>query len=246
MPSYDKVAASLSWTRTLGALRKAFNLTPNLERTWEHHLTQKYGPGGSALAITKTMVDQGPAVNHVPTMTGGVGQKDLFVFYRDYFLPSQPPSLNLKLLSRTIGVDRVVDELLITFRHTQIVEHILPGVPPTDKDVRIPAVSVVTIRGGKLVQESLYWDQAAVLVQIGLLDPSLVPEAMRARGMERLPVCGVEVAEKVVDGEVEASNELIPGWKNRPKGDPGVRINRPGPGVVADPSSEPVIESDGG
>lgn len=173
-------------------------------------------------------------MNNVPTMTGGVGQRDLFVFYRDYFLSASPPSLQLKLLSRTTGVDRVVDELLISFRHTHDVPHILPGVPPTGKDVRIPAVSVVKMRGGRLVHEHLYWDQASVLVQVGLLDPKLVPEAMKAKGIQRLPVYGAEIAEKVLDEESEPSNELIPGWKDRPRGDPGAaRPSQPEPVVAS-------------
>lgn len=177
----------------------------------------------------KTMVEQDPYTNHVPTMTGGVGQRDLFVFYRDYFIPQHPPSMNMKLVSRTLGVDRVVDELLISFKHSQEVPHILPGVPPTGKDVRIPAVSVVTIRGGKLFHEHLYWDQASVLVQVGLLDPTLVPQSMKSKGMKRLPVYGAEIASKVLDEESEPSNELIPAWKDRPKGDPGVQPSRPKP-----------------
>lgn len=197
-----------------------------LENTWETHLTQKYA-ARDALATMKTMVEQVPHVTHVPTMTGGVGQKDLFLFYRDYFLPSQPPSLSLKLVSRTIGVDRVVDEIVIAFRHSQEVPQILPGVPATGKDVKIAAVSVVAIRGGKLVSERLYWDQASVLVQVGLLDPKLVPQNMKAKGMKRLPVYGAEVAAKVLDEETQPSNELIPSWADRPKGDPGVAPRAP-------------------
>ena len=173
------------------------------------------------------MVEQKPYVNNVPTMTGGVGQKDLFVFYRDYFIPRHPPSMHMKLVSRTIGVDRIVDEIIISFKHTQEVPHILPGVPPTGKDVRLAAVSVVTIRGGKLFHEHLYWDQASVLVQVGLLDPKLVPESMKQKGMKQMPVYGVEITQKILDEESQPSNELIPGWQDRPKGDPGVQPSRP-------------------
>lgn len=220
--TFSKVAASLAWTRTLGVLRKAFGIDVNLESVWEAHLTQKYATR-DALATVKTMVEQKPYTNHVPTMTGGIGQQDLFVFYRDYFIPQHPPSMQLKLVSRTIGVDRVVDELVISFKHTTSIPHILPGVPPTGKDVRIAAVSVVTIRGGKLFHEHMYWDQASVLVQVGLLDPKLVPGSMKQKGMKRLPVCGGESASKVLDEESEPTNELIPGWANRPRGDPGVQ-----------------------
>lgn len=58
---------------------------------------------------------------------------------------------------------------------------ILPGVPPTNKSVEVPVVSIVGIRGGRLLSEQMYWDQASVLVQIGLLDPDIVPVDMRRK-----------------------------------------------------------------
>ncbi len=170
------------------------------------------------------MVAATPSITHVPTMTGGVGQKDLFLFYRDYF--ANPPSLRMKLLSRTIGEDRVVDELLVTFTHSEAVPWILPGIPPTDEVVHIAMVSIVRVRGGRLVSEHVYWDQASVLVQIGLLDPKVVPGFMRSKGVHRLPAYGAETAAKVVDEDSQPSNELIPRWKDRPKGDPGALPSR--------------------
>lgn len=153
-----------------------------------------------------------PYVNHIPTVTGGIGAKDLFRFYADFFIPGNPPSFQTRLLSRTIGVDRIVDEMLVTFKHTQPVPWMLPGIPATNKPVKVALVSVVCIRGGKLYHEHIYWDQASVLVQVGLLDPKLVPESMKKHGVERLPVVGVEGAEKVVDEESVESNDLIPDW----------------------------------
>lgn len=183
-----------------------------------------------AVATMTTMVAE-PYVNHIPTITGGIGYKDLLRFYRDYFIPNNPPSLQLKLVSRTVGVDRVVDEMLISFRHTQVIDwyidprrlpaivydvlmcpRMLPDVPPTDKQVSIALVGVICIRGGKLYHEHLYWDQASVLVQVGLLDPKLVPESMRAKGLSRLPVYGAETAMKVLDETSVPSNGLIGAW----------------------------------
>ncbi|TKA48784.1 hypothetical protein B0A55_13435 [Friedmanniomyces simplex] len=100
----------------------------------------------------------------------------------------------------------------------------LPDVPPTNKMVHVALVSVVCIRGGKLYHEHIYWDQASVLVQVGLLDPKLVPEGFRKQGLKRLPVYGAETAEKVLDESCQPSNELISGWKRRPKGDPGAAL----------------------
>ena len=150
-----------------------------------------------------------PSVNHIPTLTGGIGRKDLHRFYRDYFIPGNPPSLKMQLLSRTVGTDRVVDEMHVSFRHTQEVPWMLPGVKPTDKEVEVALVAIVCIRGGKLHQEHIYWDQATVLAQIGLLDPKLVPGGQVAK---RLPIVGREGARKVVDEGSAESNRLIPGW----------------------------------
>lgn len=176
-----------------------------------------------------------PHVTYFPTLTGGVGAQELERFYREYFSPAPtnnsssssseqttPASpVRLTLISRTIGADRVVDELHVRFKHTQPMPWILPGVPPTNKRVEVLVVSIVTVRGGRLYSEHVYWDQASVLVQIGLLDPKLsVPERARQKyhGAElRLPVVGREAARRVLGGmedaeDGEADNELLPGW----------------------------------
>lgn len=150
-----------------------------------------------------------PYVNHIPTLTGGIGYKDLHRFYKDFFIPGNPPSLEMRLLSRTIGTDRIVDEMYVCFTHTQEIPWMLPGVMPTDKEVEVALVSVVCIRGGKLYHEHIYWDQATVLVQIGLLDPELVPNG---NGRKRLPVVDAKGARKVLDEKSVQSNELLEGW----------------------------------
>jgi hypothetical protein len=97
----------------------------------------------------------------------------------------------------------------------------LPGVPPTNKKIEILMVSIVTIRGGRLYQEHVYWDQASVLVQVGLLDPKLLPQSAKDLGVEKLPVVGRRAARRVrknrdaSDDEGEADNELIPGWNKQ-------------------------------
>ncbi|TKX26075.1 hypothetical protein C1H76_1651 [Elsinoe australis] len=207
---FNKVAAAIAWTRSLAAVRKALKIEVNLEKVWENHVALEFATKDAA-ATMKTMVAE-PYVNHVPTLTGGIGQQELFRFYRDYFIPQNPPTMKVDLVSRTIGTDRVVDEMIISFRHTQEVPWMLPDVPPTDREVKIPLVGVVNIRGGKLYHEHLYWDQASVLIQIGLLDPKLVPQSMKDKGMTRLPVYGVETAEKVLDESSHSSNELLSSW----------------------------------
>jgi carboxymethylenebutenolidase len=90
-------------------------------------------------------------------------------------------------VSRTVGHDQVVDELVISFTHTTVIDWMLPGVPPTGKPVEVAFVVVVGFKDGKISHEHIYWDQACVLVQLGLLDPA------------GLPVSGPESARKVLD-----------------------------------------------
>ena len=232
LDDYDRTASSLSWSRTLGLLRSALNVSVDLERVWEEHVALEFSTKDAA-ATMRTMVAE-PYVNHVPTLTGGIGHEDLYVFYRDYFIPSNPPSTAMKLVSRTIGVDRVVDEMVFSFEHTQEVPWMLPGVPPTGRKVSVALVAIVCIRGGKLYHEHIYWDQASVLVQIGLLDTKLVPQSMKQQGMERLPVVGAESARKVLDEGSEPSNELLASWKSRSRGEPEVKMPaRPKPSASA-------------
>lgn len=145
-------------------------------------------------------------------MTGGHGQPELRRFYKDYFFRNAPPSLHMRLISRTIGVDQIVDELYINFKHTCLMPWILPGVAPTDQKVEIVVVSIVAFRAGKVWAERIYWDQASVLFQVGLLDPDEVPEEAKKKGLEMLPVSGSEAARKVMDVESEEANDMIDDW----------------------------------
>lgn len=156
-----------------------------------------------------TMVTE-PYVNHIPTLTGGMGYQDLHRFYRDYFIPCNPPSMKMRLISRTLGIDRVVDEIYVRFRHTQEIPWMLPGVDPTDKEIKVALVVVVCIHGGKLQIGHIYWDQATVLVQAGLLDPKFVPGGGKAT--TQLPVVDGAGARKVLDVNSVKSNELIESW----------------------------------
>jgi carboxymethylenebutenolidase len=126
-------------------------------------------------------------VNHVPVLTGGTGIEALRGFYSKDFIPAMPPDTQIAPVSRTVGDDQVVDEMIFSFTHTQLMPWILPNVQPTNKPVRIPLVAIVKFRDGKLAHEHIYWDQASVLKQIGLItDPSL-------------PVHGAETADKVLN-----------------------------------------------
>jgi carboxymethylenebutenolidase len=119
------------------------------------------------------------------------------VFYSTYFIPHHPADTTFLHVARTVGKDRLVDELIHKFTHTIEMPWILPGVPPTGKRVEIAVIVVVQFKEGKIAGERIYWDQASVLAQIGLIDAS------------RLPVTGIEASRKVLDPAQELSNELI-------------------------------------
>ena len=151
-------------------------------------------------ATMATMVSE-PYVNHIPTMTGGVGYDHLKRFYTHHFVNNNPDDTKLIPVSRTIGSDRVVDEMVFCFTHTREIDWMLPGIEPTGKYVEVPLVAIVCFRGDKLYHEHIYWDQASVLVQIGKLESS------------DLPVAGIETAKKLIDENLP-SNALMRTWAN--------------------------------
>ncbi|KZL83433.1 dienelactone hydrolase, partial [Colletotrichum incanum] len=222
LDEYNKVSAELAWSRSLGAARKAFNNHVDLEQVLEENVQGKFFNRNLSQTLSTYTTHKSPHVTHIPTLTGGIGVSELERFYSQFF--SNPPSMKLTLISRTVGADRVVDEVHVRFKHTEEMPWILPGVPATNKRVEVLVVSIVGLRGGKLYHEHVYWDQASVLVQIGLLDPKLVPDAARKYGVQRLPVVGREAARRVLKGwdpeeEGEADNELISGWEENEHGD---------------------------
>jgi carboxymethylenebutenolidase len=156
-----------------------------LNDLWEEHVRDEFATRDTE-ATLRTMVPDA-YVNHVPVMTGGNGHGALREFYSRRFIPQMPPDTEMIPVSRTIGTDRVVDEMIFRFTYTLEMDWLLPGVPPTGKRVEIPLVAIVHFREGKLAHEHIYWDQASVLVQLGILS---------ANG---LPVAGVETARKVLD-----------------------------------------------
>ena len=97
-----------------------------------------------------------------------------------------PNDAQVTPISRTVGKDQVVDELIVSFTHDSPWDYLLPGVPPTGKRVELPHVVVMKFENGKVAHEHIYWDQASLLVQVGLLDPA------------NLPVAGVEQARNLV------------------------------------------------
>jgi carboxymethylenebutenolidase len=139
-----------------------------MERAWADHLAGEF-VDKDVEATLETMVDDA-VVDHVPVHTGGRGKDELRAFYRDVFIPSWPDDLRQTSINRVVGDGQLVDEIRTAFTHDRPMEWFLPGVPPTHKPVEIDIVVVVQFRDGKLAGERIYWDQATVLRQIGLLN----------------------------------------------------------------------------
>jgi carboxymethylenebutenolidase len=158
----------------------------DLIAAWEQHTKDEFETRNVEFTL-ETMVEDA-YVNHIPVMTGGSGKAALRVFYGKDFIPAMPADTTLTPLSRTVGKDQLVDEMIFSFTHTAEMPWMLPGIAPTNCRVEIPLVAIVKFRDGKLAHEHIYWDQASVLKQIGLLtDPSL-------------PVFGAETAHKIMPG----------------------------------------------
>ncbi len=139
------------------------------------------------LDVTMATMSNDPYLNHVPTMQGGNGQEGVRAFYRDHLVGKFfPPDVEMIGVSRTVGEERIVDEIYISFTHTTVIDWLLPNVAPTDKPVEMVVAVIVGFEGDRISYEHIYWDQAGVLMQVGLLDP------------KGLPVTGAESARKVL------------------------------------------------
>jgi carboxymethylenebutenolidase len=149
------------------------------------------------LDATMATMTEDPYVYHVPVMTGGVGFEGVRRFYRDHFIGKWPEDTQITPVSRTVGDDQVVDEMVASFTHDIEMDQLLPGVAPTGKSVRLPVCVVVRFEGGRVANEHIYWDQASLLVQIGMLDAA------------KLPVTGAEQAENLFEPRAKAMNALI-------------------------------------
>jgi len=214
---YQAGPAGVAHTRTLGFLRNHLGGPQfDLEAIWDEHCLFEFGERDVEKTMG-TMVDE-PYVNHIPTMTGGIGRSALTAFYRDHFIFNNPEDTALELISRTVGTDRVIDEFIFCFTHDKVIDWLIPGIPPTGKSVRIPFTSVVNVRGDRLYHEHIAWDQASILRQLGLLPeylpfPYPLPDGrVPAKGKRfeyRVPASGVNTARKLVDENSVVSNEML-------------------------------------
>jgi carboxymethylenebutenolidase len=184
-----------------GINKKLTSAQQRLSELWEEHVRYEFSTRNTEDTLA-TMVEDA-YVNHIPVLTGGTGRDELREFYSKRFIPQMPPDTEMTPVSRTLGEDQIVDEMIFKFTHTIPMDWMLPGISPTGKRVEVPLVAIIRFRDGKLAHEHIYWDQASVLVQIGLLDAS------------KLPVAGVESARKVLDHTLPANALMRRADRNR-------------------------------
>ncbi len=195
---FERSAHWMAKSRTLRLLRDSLGPVYDLASLWEYHLYTEFADRNVDDSMA-TMTDD-PYVLVVPTVTGGTGKPNLHKWYSNHFHFQNPPNSKLIPVSRTVGTDRLVDEFIFCFTHDRVMDWMLPGVPPTGRYIEVPMLGVINFRGPKLYHEHIWWDQATVLVQAGLLDPT------------GLPVTGIEQAKAMLDEHLPR-NRLIPGWQ---------------------------------
>ncbi|EMF13403.1 uncharacterized protein SEPMUDRAFT_132709 [Sphaerulina musiva SO2202] len=219
---FDYATEAVSHSRNLAFVKKVMGGPYfDLELLWEEHTFYEFG-SRSVENTMATMVEE-PYVNHVPTLTGGIGRTNLTNFYRDHFIFSNPEDTTLELISRTVGIDRVVDEFIYKFTFTKTPDWLFPGIPPTHQFVEIPMMAVVNIRGDRLYHEHITWDHASALRQIGVL-PEKLPLTITTEEEEdddddekkknkkyeiTLPVAGKETAMKMRNKNSIPSNSMF-------------------------------------
>ncbi|HEY7885338.1 MAG TPA: hypothetical protein VIC08_10360, partial [Cellvibrionaceae bacterium] len=148
---------------------------------------------GNLNATMATMAPH-PHLTSVPVKTGGVDYDGVRSFYSEHLIGQFfPPDMENVLVSQTIGANQLVNEEFFRFTHTMEMDWFLPGVPPTGKVIEVAIVVIVGVKDGLVTHEHIYWDQAGVLAQIGLIDPT------------GLPIC-TDSAAKVLD-------PTLPNWE---------------------------------
>lgn len=160
--------------------------TNNLALVFDKHVNCEF-EDKDVDATMKTMTKE-PYVYHIPVLTGGKGYDEVYTFYSNNFVGKMPSDTKFVRISRTIGKDQVVDELIMSFTHDIEIPAMIPGIQPTGKYVELPIVVVMKFKGNKIAHEHIYWDQASLLKQIGLLDNNNIKE---------LPIIGIEQSKKL-------------------------------------------------
>jgi carboxymethylenebutenolidase len=160
---------------------------------WQAHTAAEFEHKNADLAIA-TMTEH-PVLIHVPVGTGATGREALRKFYKEIFIPQLPPDAELHLLTRSVADNRLIDEFILRFTHTVQMDWFAPGIAPTGRRLEVPHVGVISFENRKISSEHIYWDQATVLLQLGILKGDL-------------PALGAEQGDRLLNPNAPA-NKLI-------------------------------------
>jgi carboxymethylenebutenolidase len=147
--------------------------TKELIEVWQQHCFFEFVKNDAKAALG-TMSDN-PYILMVPLAFGGKGREGVYNIYHVYFLAQLPADMTAVPISRVVGENILAEEAVYQFTHDQVMDWLVPGVPPTGQCVEPGVVDIITFENGKIASEHLYWDHASVLAQLGILDPSKVP-----------------------------------------------------------------------
>ncbi|MGY9105902.1 MAG: nuclear transport factor 2 family protein [Alphaproteobacteria bacterium] len=160
---------------------------------WEAHTAAEFELKDADAAID-TMTEN-PVLIHVPVGTGASGREPLRKFYSDIFIPQIPPDFEPRVLTRSVARDRLIAEFVVSFTHTVQMDWFAPGIAPTGRRLVVPHVGIIAFENRKISSEHIYWDQASVLLQLGVLKTDL-------------PVMGAEQADRLQNPDAPA-NQLM-------------------------------------
>ena len=200
LAAFDSRVDSLAHSRTLELIRRVVGPYYDYVALFAEHLRHEFETRDVDATMATMIAD--PYVNHIPTLSGGVGHDMLKRFYKYHFVQQNSRDRSSVTASHTLGPDRVVIELVVRFKHDQVLDRYFPGIPPTQQYVELATVLIVKFRGDKVCHEHIYWDQASALKQIGVLDA------------DHLPVAGAEAAHKVLDEHLPSNVFMEEAWAN--------------------------------
>ena len=142
---------------------------------WDRHTEYEFALKDADLAVSTMVPDA--SVMHIPTMSGGFGRDELRGYYRDVFIPAIPADTTNEVVARSVGDDFLVEEAIMRLTHDREMPFLAPGIAATGRTLEIPFVVIVTFRDDLMLGERLYWDQAQVLRQLGLVPDGGLPIA---------------------------------------------------------------------
>ena len=121
---------------------------PDLGAVFDEHVKHEFVD--KDVDATLSTMTEDPYVHHVAMATGGVGRKGVHDFYKNHFVGKWPADVKVTPISRTVGKDAVIDELIVSFTHDVELDFMLPGIKPTGKKVELPHAVIMKFENGKV------------------------------------------------------------------------------------------------